>query len=223
MLMLNLPAIVTNQIGYRTNAVKTAVFDGASGESTFDVVNADTGEVVYTGNLTAENYCTFSGEYNRTGDFSEITEPGIYYISCGELDNSYTFEISDTIYNSSLEDSVRMLYLQRCRTEVKDDTFVHKICHNSLATIYGTSEKIDVSGGWHDAGDYGRYVVTGAKTVADLIYAYRTAPQLYSDSTDIPESGNGIPDILDGARYKIEWIRALLASSSSVLFFHPIS
>lgn len=69
------PPIVTNQIGYRTNAVKTAVFDGASDENTFDVINADTGEVVYTGNLTAESYCSFSGEYNRTGDFSELKEP----------------------------------------------------------------------------------------------------------------------------------------------------
>ena len=67
------PPIVTNQIGYRTNSLKTAVFDGASEERTFDVVNADAGAVVYTGELSAESNCAFSGETNRTGDFFAVT------------------------------------------------------------------------------------------------------------------------------------------------------
>ena len=210
------PPIVTNQIGYRTNSLKTAVFDGASEERTFDVVNADTGAVVYTGELSAESNCAFSGETNRTGDFSAVTIPGSYYITCGNLEQSYTFQIADDVYHSALDDSVRMLYLQRCGSVVEDDTFGHKACHNTLATIYGTDEKIDVSGGWHDAGDYGRYVVTGAKTVADLLYAYQTAPQLFQDDTGIPESGNGVPDILDEARYEIEWMLKMQDSSGGV-------
>lgn len=210
------PPIVTNQIGYRTNSLKTAVFDGASEERTFDVVNADIGAVVYTGELSAESNCAFSGETNRTGDFSAVTIPGSYYITCGNLEQSYTFQIADDVYHSALDDSVRMLYLQRCGSVVEDDTFGHKACHNTLATIYGTDEKIDVSGGWHDAGDYGRYVVTGAKTVADLLYAYQTAPQLFQDDTGIPESGNGVPDILDEARYEIEWMLKMQDSSGGV-------
>lgn len=210
------PPIVTNQIGYRTNSLKTAVFDGASEERTFDVVNADTGAVVYTGELSAESNCAFSGETNRTGDFSAVTIPGSYYITCGNLEQSYTFQIADDVYHSALDDSVRMLYLQCCGSVVEDDTFGHKACHNTLATIYGTDEKIDVSGGWHDAGDYGRYVVTGAKTVADLLYAYQTAPQLFQDDTGIPESGNGVPDILDEARYEIEWMLKMQDSSGGV-------
>ena len=210
------PPIVTNQIGYRTNSLKTAVFDGASEERTFDVVNADTGAVVYTGELSAESNCAFSGEPNRTGDFSAVTTLGSYYITCGNLEQSYTFQIADDVYHSALDDSVRMLYLQRCGSVVEDDTFGHKAYHNTLATIYGTNEKIDVSGGWHDAGDYGRYVVTGAKTVADLLYAYQTAPQLFQDDTNIPESGNGVPDILDEARYEIEWMLKMQDSSGGV-------
>ena len=210
------PPIVTNQIGYRTNSLKTAVFDGASEERTFDVVNADTGAVVYTGELSAESNCAFSGETNRTGDFSAVTTPGSYYITCENLEQSYTFQIADDVYHSALDDSVRMLYLQRCGSVVEDDTFGHKACHNTLATIYGTNEKIDISGGWHDAGDYSRYVVTGAKTVADLLYAYQTAPQLFQDDTNIPESGNGVPDILDEARYEIEWMLKMQDSSGGV-------
>lgn len=198
------PSIVTNQVGYRTHAVKTAVFTDADGESTFSVVNADTGKTVYTGSLGTEIYSSFAEEKVRTGDFSEVTQEGNYYITCGNLDHSYTFEISDSVYDTALDDSIKMLYLQRCGTAVEDDIFGHKACHDSLATVYGTSEKIDVSGGWHDAGDYGRYVVTGAKTVSDLLYAYKNTPEMFSDSIGIPESGNGVPDVLDEARYEIE-------------------
>ena len=99
-----------------------------------------------------------------------------------------------------------MLYLQRCGTQVKDSTFGHAACHDTLATVYHTNEKIDVSGGWHDAGDYGRYVVPGAKSVADLLIAYDANPELFSDSIGIPESGNGVPDVLDEARYELEWM-----------------
>ena len=210
------PSIVTNQVGYRTNAVKTAVFTDAADESTFSVINADTGKTVYTGSLGTETYSSFADEKVRTGDFSEVTQEGNYYITCGNLDNSYTFEISDSIYDTALDDSIKMLYLQRCGTAVEDDIFGHKACHDSLATVYGTSEKIDVSGGWHDAGDYGRYVVTGAKTVADLLYAYKNAPELFSDSVGISESGNGISDVLDEARYEIEWMLKMQDSLGGV-------
>lgn len=99
-----------------------------------------------------------------------------------------------------------MLYLQRCGTKVEDDKFGHPSCHDSIATIYKTDQKIDVSGGWHDAGDYGRYVVAAAKAVADLMYAYEANPEIYSDNIGIPESGNGTPDILDEVRYELEWM-----------------
>lgn len=215
------PSIVTNQVGYRTNSIKTAVFTNAADENNFSIVNADTGKTVYTGSLEAETYSSFAGEKVRIGDFSEITQEGKYYITCGNSDNSYTFEISDNVYDTALDDSIKMLYLQRCGTAVDDNTFGHKACHNSLATIYGTSQKIDVSGGWHDAGDYGRYVVTGAKTVADLLYSYQNAPKLFNDNIGIPESGNGIPDVLDETRYEIEWMLKMQDSSGGV--HHKVS
>ena len=84
--------------------------------------------------------------------------------------------------------------------------FAHPVCHNTLARIYPTDRYIDVSGGWHDAGDYGRYVVPGAKTVADILLAYMHYPHAFDDNLGIPESGNGIPDVLDEARYELEWL-----------------
>lgn len=215
------PQIVTNQVGYRPDSKKTAVFRNTNGESEFSVVNANTNQVVYTGSLSGEINNVSAGEVNRTGDFSSVTEPGKYYIICGNLDNSYTFEIGDNIYSNLLDDSVRMLYLQRCGTAVQDSDFGHTACHTGLATVYGTNETIDVSGGWHDAGDYGRYVVPAAKAVADLLYAYESNPGLYSDSIGIPESGNGTPDILDEARYELEWMKKMQRSDGGV--YHKVT
>lgn len=200
------PSIMTDQVGYQPDETKTAVFRDVTSETSFSVVNADSGQVVYTGELSAPTFYSSADENNWTGDFSAVTEAGTYYITCGGLDQSYSFTIGNDVYDSLLNDSVKMLYLQRCGTEVKDSTFGHAACHDTLATVYHTNEKIDVSGGWHDAGDYGRYVVPGAKSVADLLIAYDANPKLFSDSIGIPESGNGVPDVLDEVRYELEWM-----------------
>ena len=210
------PSIITNQVGYQTNAPKTAVFKNADNCTAFSVVDADTKKAVYTGKLSDSVHNSLADEDNRIGDFSAVTAPGKYYITCGDLDDSYVFEISDSVYDGVLNDTLRMLYLQRCGTAVKDDTFSHKACHTALATVYGTSEKIDVSGGWHDAGDYGRYVVPGAKACADLMYAYLNKPTMFTDSIGIPESGNGTADVLDEVRYELEWMQKMQDTSGGV-------
>lgn len=213
--------IITNQVGYKCDSKKTAVFRNADNESKFSVVNADTNQVVYTGNLSDSINNTSAGETNKTGDFSSVTQPGKYYITCGNLDNSYTFEISDSIYSNLLDDSVRMLYLQRCGEAVTDSDFGHPACHTGMATVYGTNDKINVSGGWHDAGDYGRYIVPAAKTIADLLYAYEANPELYGDNIGIPQSGNGTPDILDEARYELEWMMKMQRADGAV--YHKVT
>ena len=101
-----------------------------------------------------------------------------------------------------------MLYRQRCGIAVESGgVFDHPECHTGNATIYGdTSGKtVDVSGGWHDAGDYGRYTVSTAKTIADLLNSYQDFG-VEDDEMGIPESGNGIPDILDEARVGLDWM-----------------
>lgn len=210
-----------NQVGYRTNASKTAVFRRVTDQKEFSVINADTGEAVYTGELVSRGTNTSAGEDNWTGDFSSVKKAGTYYIACEGLENSYPFKISSNPYSSLLDDTVRMLYLQRCGTEIEDEEFGHPACHTSKATILGTNEKIDVSGGWHDAGDYGRYTVAAAKAVADLLYSYISAPDMHSDSIGIPESGNSIPDILDETRYELEWMLKMQRDDGAV--YHKVT
>ena len=215
------PSININQVGYRPDGRKVAVFRDIKDQTEFSVVNAETKEKVYTGKLDNKKDNKSAGEVNYNGDFSSVTAPGKYYITCEGLDNSYTFEIGDKVYNNLLDDSIRMLYLQRCGVEVEDKDFGHDACHTGLATVYKTTDKIDVSGGWHDAGDYGRYVVPAAKAVADLLYAYQVAPELYSDNINIPESGNGIPDVLDEARFELEWMLKMQSPDGGA--YHKVS
>lgn len=212
--------ILTNQIGFRINDKKTAVVRADGGDE-FSVVNADTEEVVYTGTLSEPIENTSANETDRIADFSDLADEGTYYITCGDLDASYPFVIARNPYSELMDSAIRMFYLQRCGTEVVDDTYGHKACHDSYATLYGTDETVYITGGWHDAGDYGRYTVAGAKAVADLMYAYLVNPDLFSDSVGIPESGNGIPDILDETRYELEWMLQMQAPDGGV--YHKIT
>lgn len=210
-----------NQIGYEPSDKKTAVFRGDNMDSKFDVVNTETNEVVYTGDITGEKSNMTAEEIDYYGDFSDVKDAGTYVIRTANHGDSYEFKIEEGVYKNCYEDVVRMLYLQRCGCETSSDIagkFAHKACHMDKATIYGTKKKIDVSGGWHDAGDYGRYVVAGAKAVYDLLLAVEQGNDALSDSLGIPESNNKIPDLLDEVRYELEWMLKMQDSKSGGVY-----
>ena len=112
--------ILTNQIGFRPNDKKTAVVRKDGGD-TFKVVNADTKETVYTGTLGAAVANASADETDRVADFSAVKDAGKYYITCGSLDQSYTFVIAENPYEKLTDEAVKMFYLQRCGCEVKDE------------------------------------------------------------------------------------------------------
>ena len=218
-------AIKVNQIGYLTGSDKLFVAPYDENVSEFTVKLADTGEVVYTGTFTGDKLHSYSGDGSqRHGDFSELKEPGTYVISVEGYEDSYPFVIGDNLYSDVYKDTVKMLTLQRCGTKLEKGIagdFYHRACHMGEATIYGTEETIDVSGGWHDAGDYGRYVVAGAKTIKDLFLVYNENEAAHGDDFGIPESGNGVPDILDEARWELEFFLKMQASNGGV--YHKVT
>ena len=221
-------SLKVNQLGYKCNSVKKVVATTSEKLTTFDVCDASTGEVVFTGDFESEYTMSNSGDGKTvTGDFTAFKTPGKYYIKAdGIEDKSYEFEINDKVYDSVTKDTVRMLYLQRCGCEVKeladtDKDYTHGECHTGKAKIYGTNDYIDVSGGWHDAGDYGRYTVAGAKTIADLLMTYEDNKDARGDDYGIPESGNKVPDILDEARYELEFLLKMQADNGGV--YHKVT
>jgi len=215
--------IAINQIGYLPNAAKVAVMNGDAIAEKASVVDCATGSSVFEGALTTAVTNKSTNREEARFDFSQVTAPGTYKIVSGGIE-SYEFKIGDNIYDEAFKASLRMFYLQRCGCELTQDLagdFAHPVCHAEKATIFGTKDKIDVSGGWHDAGDYGRYVVSGAKAAADLMLAYNLYPSAFDDALGIPESGNGIPDVLDEVKYELDWLFKMQNSEGGV--YHKVT
>ncbi|MDE6024687.1 MAG: glycoside hydrolase family 9 protein [Lachnospiraceae bacterium] len=200
--------VKVNQIGYRPDDVKTVITTSDADEK-FKVVNAETDETVYVGTYDEQLvYDVSVSSIVKTGDFSELKTPGKYKVLSSPSGYSYEFSIGDGLYEDIYKDVVLMLYNQRCGSKLDSSIageFSHDECHMGDAVVYGSTETHSVTGGWHDAGDYGRYVVPGAKTVQDLILAYEDYNNT-DDNIGIPESGNGVPDLLDEARYELDWM-----------------
>ncbi len=219
---VDVPLVKINQEGYTPDAVKKAVFSELDeADNKFMVIDAETDEVVFTGDITDRTYSASSGEWVAYGDFSLLKTSGSYYVKTIGNAESFVFEISENVYDETFSNVVKMLYMQRCGTELDEEyagDYAHAVCHNTEAVIYGTDTKIDVSGGWHDAGDYGRYVSSGAKTVADMLLSYEKNPEAYSDDMGIPESGNGISDVLDEVRYELEWMLKMQDGASGGVY-----
>ena len=197
-----------NHLGYLTYGQKRCTFPYNVGDA-FDIINADTRETVYTGAVVYGVNDETTGENNYYGDFSAVTVPGSYYVLAQTGIVSPVFTISENPYDDLRSSLLRMISLQRCGQALDASwagNLAHSECHTTEANAWQTQIYKDVSGGWHDAGDYGRYMKTGAKAASDLLWAYILNPSACSDYTAGPDSGNGIPDVLDEARFELEWM-----------------
>ena len=212
-----------NQVGYLPNATKVAVLNGDAITAKASVVDCASGNSVFEGDVTTATMNKSTGRNEARFDFSSVTAPGTYKVVANGQE-SFEFKIGADVYDEAFKATLRMFYLQRCGMELTADLagdYAHPACHTEKATIFGTSEKIDVSGGWHDAGDYGRYVVSGAKAAADLMLAYKLYPEAFDDNLNIPESGNGVPDVLDEVRYELDWLFKMQNSEGGV--YHKVT
>ncbi|MCL2627721.1 MAG: glycoside hydrolase family 9 protein [Oscillospiraceae bacterium] len=188
-------SIHINQLGYRPNDKKKAVLPVDAVE--FDVVRICDNDVLYSSKTGEPRYSFASGEIVRIADFSELTELGEYKVVSGE-NQSYPFVIDENPYGNLSQAVLEFFHYQKCGVNLDADEWSHAACHASLAHVIDkngvkTGEKKDVSGGWHDAGDYGRYIVPAAQTVAQLLLAYEHSP-------------NPDPVVLNIVWFEIEWM-----------------
>ena len=218
------PDIAVNQIGYLPSAYKSATIKGSVLNQTVKLINEDTGETVFEEAIAGGTENADTKEKEAVFDFSSVTKEGTYHVKAGDV-TSFSFKIGKDVYDEALNAAIKMLYYQRCGCELTDEyagDFAHPICHSEDAVLYEDNSKtIDVSGGWHDAGDYGRYTVAGATAVADLLLAYENYPSVFGDDVGILESGNGTPDVLDEARYELEWLLKMQADNGGV--YHKVT
>ena len=120
---------------------------------------------------------------------------------------------------------IKGFYFQRCGCALEEKyagPWAHPACHTAVAREWGNPALCRaVPGGWHDAGDYGKYTGPGAVAAAHLMYAWLLFPQGCSDDLGIPETGSGIPDILSETRYELAWLTRMQREDGA--FYHKLT
>lgn len=190
-----------------------------------------TDEIVFTGVLTPWNQGIThdqSGDIVWWFDFSALSAVGSYYVYAVDQNAaSGRFEIADCVYDDALKHAVRAMYYQRCGAEKNavnaypawSDDACHISSNQDVAChLVGdpNSPALDLSGGWHDAGDYNKYVNFAFEAMLDLCDAFAMNPSIWTDDFNIPESGNGVPDILDEIKYELDWLLKMQNDDGSV-------
>ena len=171
-----------NQLGYMPSACKVAVF--LSDESVllerFYVVNSLTGDEMYEG---IPEQCDAQDWGKRSSyrlNFSDFGTKGGYYIRAGDA-VSPSFRIGWDIYAGTVNFILNYMRQQRCGF----NPFLKDSCHTDDGIIVDhpdrTGQRIDVTGGWHDASDYLQYVATSANAVYQMLFAYRRNPSVLND------------------------------------------
>lgn len=135
-----IPGILINQIGYEPSSFKMAVVSGKSEPGQFRIVDAVTGETVFTGVMEEQGYEKKTGEYHSYGDFSAFTKEGVYYIECDTMGRSYTFEIRGNLYDELMEAAISLFSEKRESFSEEDITEVCRAVSALLLSyeLYGT-------------------------------------------------------------------------------------
>lgn len=218
---VSLPDIMVDQVGYGLGSSKIAVFRGEMLPDTYDLIDAGTGEVAYTGAIEQKGYNEVTKENISYGEFTDFDIPGTYYLQAEVVGRSYPFVIADDPYSDFFDTALKQYYYNRCgldlSLELAGDA-AHNACHTKMAGLTGdASVQLDVSGGWHIDENGKRDVVEGCQAINSLLLAYELYSSVFTDTTGIPESGNGIPDVIDEVKYEVEWLLKMQDGTSGAV------
>jgi endoglucanase len=238
------PFIVVDQFGYLSSRQKIAVlrdpvtgFDSAemyTPGATLQVINTGTNAIALTGAATVWNSGATdpsSGDRAWLFDFSAVTAPGSYEILDVERNlRSARFEIGDNVYRPVLVQAVRTFFYQRAgHAKAAPFAAVGWVdgasnmgpLQDTQARRYNApqdaSTERDLRGGWYDAGDCNKYTSWTAGYVVELLHAYAENPAVWTDNFNLPESGNGVPDLLDEVKWGLDHLVRMQNGDGSVL------
>lgn len=224
--------IVDPQVGYN----ESESFNPGTGANQYQVRKWADDAVVFAGTLVAwKNGATHvqSGDKGWYFDFSAVTTPGSYYIfDVANNVGSYGFDISDVVYNNVLKQAARMFFYQRInfakQAPYTNASWADGAAFGGANQDYAARSRYDktnvatardLHGGWMDAGDYNKYTTFTYNPLCNLLETYRMHPVYFTDDYNIPESGNGIADILDEIKWEMDWlIRMQDATGTNGLF-----
>ena len=206
-----------NQVGFYPNAPKIAiVLTNKKGGFSLQTPGK---KVVYKGLLKKSIQPNFAGQYTWTADFSAYTQSGKYILSVPGVGTSYSFSISKNVHQSVAGASIKAFYFMRASTPLLEKyagkwhrAMGHpdnKVLVHASAVSQGRPEGSLVSSprGWYDAGDYNKYIVNSGISTYTLLSLYEDFPEyMKTVKLNIPESGNGVPDLLNETLWNLRWM-----------------
>ena len=236
-----------NSVGFLPEYSKKATIKGSASGS-FTVVNAETNAPVKTGTLGASARNTDTNEELRIADFSDVEAPGRYYLDVAGVGRSATFAISDSAFAQPYRAMMLGMFLWRCGTGVNatynNETYSHAACHTAAARTtcvpveitvpgFGGSTKKtvcdengpaasrDATGGWHDAGDYNRYMVNSGISTGLMLKAWEHYGSALGGVELLPvQTPNayptGMPKFLAEVKYNLDWVAKMQFNDGSV-------
>lgn len=233
-----LPSVRVNQMGYLPGYAKLATLvSEATAPLAWQLLDAS-GKAVANGNTSVVGKDVSAGESVHVIDFSTFTTPGKgYVLAVGEL-KSDAFDVDARLYATLKNDAFKYFYHNRSGIAITmpyaggeqwtraaghpQETVTcaaeDRLVKGGWPAGSGCSYKLNVHGGWYDAGDHGKYVVNGGISVWTLLnwyertQAFKGDKNAFSDASKLlPESGNKVPDLLDEARWELEFLLRMQA------------
>jgi endoglucanase len=211
--------IKLNQVGFYPNAPKVAVVTGDVSSTDFYITSTNLRDTVFRGKLSEEKQSAYSSTKTRIAVFSSFTGKGSFVVCVPGIGTSYVFEINDDVNKKVGIATLKGYYYQRVSMPLEEkyagkwhrsaghpDTVVY--IHPSAASkARPAGTVIPTPGGWYDAGDYNKYIVNSGITMGTLLSAYEDFPDYFKHlKTNIPESNDDVPDILNEIIYNLRWM-----------------
>ncbi|HTK18979.1 MAG TPA: glycoside hydrolase family 9 protein [Mucilaginibacter sp.] len=206
-----------NQIGFYPDAPKIAVVL-TNKKGSFSL-QSERKKVVYKGQLKKSGQPDFAGQYTWIADFSNFTKTGKYVLNVPGVGASYPFDISKNVHKQVADATIKAFYYMRASTPLLEKyagkwhrAMGHpdnKVLVHASAVSEGRPEGSIVSSprGWYDAGDYNKYIVNSGISTYTLLSLYEDFPEyMKTVKLNIPESGNGVPDLLNETLWNLRWM-----------------
>jgi len=192
-----------NQMGFMPDDIKSAIVMSKKNlsKTSFSIINAKTEKVIYKNEIDTNRGEWGSFKFNYQIDFSQLKDPGTYHIKIAER-IYFTFQISKESYKGITDSLLLFLKVQRCGAT---KPLLHEPCHlYDSPKVFGEEGvgSLDVTGGWHDAGDYIKFLNSTAYTTYLLLFSYEFDRTKFEFDRD----KNGEPDVLEEAKIGIDWL-----------------
>ncbi|GAA0370832.1 cellulase [Micromonospora gifhornensis] len=223
------PRVRVNQVGYLPHGPKNATVVTDATEALPWQLKSASGAVLASGTTTPRGVDPASDQNVHSVDFSSYRTPGQGVTLTVDGEVSHPFDISGTIYEQLRSDALQFFYIQRSGIAIDGDLvgeeYARPAGHLGVAPNQGDTDvpcqpgvcdyRLDVRGGWYDAGDHGKYVVNGGIATYQLLSAFERTKNaatagfgadLGDGTLRLPERDNGVPDILDEARWELEFL-----------------